>query len=319
MSTPLRSPVDIGKDFVVFYRALRKSLYGDTKALELEVASPEEQVKYLSAFDFDSPEGLASAMQAVWSDTGPAWLGIESEFTIEMTMLTFFTWLANIQIPQQKRIRIISLGTGPCAYEIFLAHELVCAGFDPVVTCVDYAQGMLNIAGDILKEKIIGKVTMGPLRERIRLVCASMEDLSVFHSRKPGFDIVLCNNALQWSLDWRRVITQIPGLIHQKGLRQFFLAIHTHAMQLKIPHSGRRISLPPAEGADVLDAVEKSGFDIEAMRILKAPNGFGQAGMSVSRQFIRGYYQPGGATYSWRERERTRSGTATFFNAPKPQ
>jgi SAM-dependent methyltransferase len=115
-------------------------------------------------------------------------------------------------------------------------------------------------------------------------------------------DAVLCNNSLQWCLQWPKAIEEMARILDPSRKPWAYLVVHTHERPMHIGTDTGEcpIKMPRVLVPGILDELERHGFSIMTTRQIHggAKTGQGQAGFE--RLFIKAEFTPGGLRHSWR-------------------
>ena len=150
------------------------------------------------------------------------------------TMEHILTW---VRFPREH---LVSLGSGPSAYELFLLEQ----GLVKSLTLIDQSDKMLERARGIAKELGIEAATF------------IHSDVKETQCRPKSADLLFCLNAMHWSKEWRRWIRECGRIL--KNNRQVVITC-----TLKKPRS----NIEPQElGAEI-----RKFFTVEHHNLLIPP------------------------------------------------
>jgi SAM-dependent methyltransferase len=254
------------------------------------------------SFDYDPAVEKTRFLKETWDAQSDIWAIIETMPTYYLTMLTF---LEKIQIPADKHLRMVSIGTGPGLYETFLGKLFGQKGIGGVITCVDFSTGMTDMHKFILSSQ------QSPIRN-VEPITANMAQLPL---PDKSADVVLCNNSLQWCMDWRKAIKEMARILDPSRNPMAYFVIHTHGCAMKMGTlSGEEppVKLEAITTSQIFDELERNMFTINTSRQLRGGEGSGQLNGSVHRQFVTTRFTPEGIKHQWRKIKPT-VGEANFI------
>lgn len=252
--------------------------------------------------DYDPTVEQARFLKETWDAQSNIWALIETMPTYYITMLTL---LEKIQIPVDKHLRLVSIGTGPGLYETFLGKLFGQRGIGGVTTCVDFSTGMTNM------HKYILSLQQPPIRN-VEPITANMAQLPLPDA---SADVVLCNNSLQWCPEWRKAIAEMARVLDPSRNPFLYLVIHTHEQPMRM---GRMdggevpVKLGSVTAAQIFDELEENKFTINTSRQLQGGIGSGQLNGTVFRLFVGAQLTPGGIEHRWRK-TKPRVGEANVY------
>lgn len=248
--------------------------------------------------DPHDPANHEAVMRSAWSQISRYWAGVESTSNYVATIATLIDKLSECRMPQQGKLQVLSLGTGPGVYELFLAWWLKANKMPARIHSTDYAEDMITLQREILESPIrIGKTKVSALRD---IVSPSVADMSALPDRFSGkADVVICNNSLQWVAEWRQAVGEIAQAVNPKGRnRMVYFIVHPHAMRVQL--GDRTITRDHVEVDALLDEMEKHNLQPLGKRFMIGPPGSGQAGNMLNRMLISAQLMPQGIEHSWR-------------------
>ena len=107
-----------------------------------------------------------------------------------------------LSLPASRRETLLSLGSGPGSYELWLLSQ----GYVRHVTLVDLSEAMLARAGEIARHLGIGA--------QVRMLCGDAATVEV----EVEVEVCLCINALHWSVEWRAWVRRMIRATRAGGL-----------------------------------------------------------------------------------------------------
>ncbi len=247
------------------------------------------------SFDYDPKAENMRFLKETWDAQSDIWALIETMPTYYITMLTL---LEKIQIPRDKHLRLVSIGTGPGLYETFLGKLFGQKGIGGVTTCVDFSKGMTDM------HKFILSLQQQPIRN-VEPITANMAQLPL---PDKSADVVLCNNSLQWCPDWRKAIAEMARILDPSRNPFAFFVVHTHGNAMKMgTTTGEEppVKLETITTSQIFDELERNMFTINTSRQLRGSQGTGQLNGTVHRQFITTQLTPEGLKHRWRKTKPT--------------
>jgi len=253
------------------------------------------------------PANRERLLSMTWNVSASTWAGVEKNSTYTQTMAVLIERLLKLTDISNRKLRILSLGSGPGLYEIFLAYWLRSIGRNARMYSLDYSEGMVAFQNGLLSSDLrIDGVRVSALKEAVTPVLGNMEDLRKFYG---GMDIVFCNNALQWVADWRAAVREMQLALNENGPRTLVVVIHPNAM---VVHVGDKLIERELITEEALfDELEKHRIQPVFQRYMIGNEGTGQAGGRLNRMFFEARFYPLGVSRSWREMSRP-VGKATF-------
>ena len=225
---------------------------------------------------------------------------IETPVNSAATMQTLLEFFRVSRKPEN----ILSLGSGPGLYEIYLAYLFqhsvdVAKGIHIIAT--DYSKDMVLRSRDVISKVRVAD-SAGELHKlkNIEVQLANMCDLRFASGT---MNQIICNNSLQWAGDWRKAISEMARVMDPKGLGWLYLIVHTHPM--RVYDGGGRIMFEFGnfEIPELLDEMESKGFCPTHLRQILGTPGTGQSGTMTSRVFIQARFEAKGCSKSWRSKQ----------------
>lgn len=254
--------------------------------------------RYRFGISVEAPENapLPHVLQAGWNERAEDWAVVETPANYAITMQTLIEFLR--VNPQKRKETFLSLGSGPGLYETFLGSclQAVPESSHVKILCVDYAERMTQ-----LHKKVLRNVRTAE-GEKLTNVVPITDNMMHLSSIDAGvIDQIICNNALQWAVDWRAAIAEMQRVISSKGSGWLYLFIHRHPMVVcEMGQVEPVIRLPEVPFEELLDVLEAHRFLVRHARQLVGARGLGQACQGINRVFILARYQPEGEIQSWR-------------------
>jgi|GEM_PF-2173251 len=251
--------------------------------------------------DVDLNSGdTAGIVQQLWNARAKDWAVVETPITYTLTLDTFLHYFRPGDGTKQT---VLSLGSGPGLYETFLGmlFEHLEATKKFRVVCVDFAAKMTRKNEEILKTvryPIPGTQTM----RGVKNVEPITGDMTALTFPDQSVDHVLCNNSLQWVPDWKKALAEMARVLKPGGY--LYLFVHRHGMTVADEKDTVRLELDTFSVEDILDEIEKLGFEVGNMRQIGSQNG-GQFGRRLDRVFVHAKYLPGKVLTPWRERSKS--------------
>lgn len=249
--------------------------------------------------DPNDPKNTETLIQLGWNAMANYWVAVESLATYKATFVSLLERLSHYPKHGKGRIKVLSVGSGPGLYEIFLAKILSEHGFQIRFFSTDYSESMIDFQNRILESGLkIEKMPVGRLRPMVTPSVANMTNLPEYFEDK--FDIVICNNALQWTDDWKEAIAEISRSLNPKSqIQKAILIIHPHAM--RVCAGSRMVKRPLVDEDSLLDELYKHNLSPQMTRLLIGPPGSGQVSTaSLARMMIETKYYPLGECPNWR-------------------
>jgi ubiquinone/menaquinone biosynthesis C-methylase UbiE len=248
-------------------------------------SQPAVQVDYDPQSD---PERFKRDGWDVWSTFWPL---IETPAAYHLTMMTI---LEKLRIPPTGNFRLVSVGSGPGVYEVFLARILDSICTQSSVTCLDFAPKMAEMVD------FIANINPPSLRN-IHAVTGDMAEMPLPDACA---DAVLCNNSLQWSPRWSQALGHMARILDPRGTRLLYLVIHTHKapMQMLDANGKQVLNIQVITPEEVMDELERHSFTVCSSRQIRGGRDTGQLGGSMERAFVVAQFNRGGPKYSWRKR-----------------
>jgi SAM-dependent methyltransferase len=242
------------------------------------------------------PETIA---RKLWDTSASLWPAVESIGNYKVTMISILEHFSKIEFPKQP-IKILSLGSGPGLYEIFLAWVLSEHGVSFRLHSIDFSQQMICLQEKILgHDAKLGKVFPRKIRDKILPKQGDMTDLPEHFTG--NFDCVIVNNSLQWVVNWQKAVAEIARVIKpNSSIGDVLLFVHPHAM--KAMAGDCLIQFPEVTFPALLDELEKNNLKPNSFRQMSGTRGTGQVGSSTNRILIRAKFAPQGIDSSWRSR-----------------
>ncbi|MBM3191214.1 MAG: class I SAM-dependent methyltransferase [Chlamydiae bacterium] len=250
-----------------------------------------------------SPKDILKAM---WNARAHDWAVVESPMTYA---ITFQTLMEHLKMPTEKKTgrvlkqSFLSLGSGPGLYETFMAALLHLGGVKDVkIACLDTAKEMTGIHKRILADAYMptpGSATV----TKIKNVEPVTGDMMSLNFKSGSIDQIICNNALQWSLDWKKAVSEMARVINPKGAGWLYLFFHTHPMSVHNEKGQTLLQLGGFSIPELFDYLEEKKFLLHHMRQIKGAMGTGQMGLDINRVFILARYEEKGIPESWRKRQ----------------
>jgi SAM-dependent methyltransferase len=255
-------------------------------------------VSFESKSEFDARR--TELIRQSWSELAPNWVFQESDLNYQVILHTLLDFLP-ADLLKRRETKIVSLGAGPGIYEIFLAwllNRLDIGKFQFIIS--DYAPGMIDFQRELINESGIQILDnfISNLASFTHPLVANMEDLP---EECEDASIVICNNSIQWTDNWRRVIGEISRILIPDG--NLMLTVHPHPMSIQRGgEDGEKeivFEWPIIYFDDLLDEMAEHSLEPADWRMIMA-NGMGQAGRPVNRQFFSCFKRPD-KEISWRE------------------
>ncbi|MDZ4296071.1 MAG: class I SAM-dependent methyltransferase [Patescibacteria group bacterium] len=248
------------------------------------------------AVNIKTSEGQAQdeLLRRLWNRRAHDWAVVETASTYAITFQTLLEFLkANDRKPHET---ITSLGSGPGLYETYLGVLLcqVPQAKGVRIVAVDFAREMTGRHREILKHLRLSDGS------RITNVEPRTGDMLRLPFKDASIDQVICNNALQWTINWRKAIAEMERVMNPEGLGYLYLFVHAHPMVVHMPE-GSFITLGEFTAPELLDELERRRFQILNTRQMSGRLGTGQAGGRLNRLFVRAQFQEHGKLHSWRE------------------
>jgi SAM-dependent methyltransferase len=283
----MNAPELVKEDFMKFVAAVRRHFLGTSGKIE-QVVTPMEV-----DFDYLDLAYTEISLLASWNTSSKHWFGIESDTTYYATMLTLIQRFEEMDLQVNgRRYTILSLGSGPGLYELFLCHYLRKRKVNFRLLSLDYSPGMIELQRTILATdslRIFGK-KVGVARESIEIVQGDMANLSAFAGK---VDVVICNNSLQWVPDWKQVAQQIGTVMKPYGLGCAMFFVHYHAM--KVVMGELTITRPLVDPVALAEEMYTQRFNMVFARSLMGGAGTGQSDSNMNRIFLDLKHYPTGA------------------------
>lgn len=252
---------------------------------------------------FETPDGVTDhyeQMRYAWSERAKDWAAVESPATYAATMETLAQFVRLLGKPET----VLSLGSGPGLYEIFLGALL---RDDPKmnkarIICTDYAEGMVNRCQELL-HTLTFPDQFGPTL--LTNVSAQVEDMTRLSFADGSVSQIICNNSLQWASDWRRAVAEMARVIDPQGMRMLYIFINNHPMRV-CDHRGNLVfKSGDFTAEELMDELESHNFQPLRTRQFMGRQGTGQAGGSMNRMFLMARFEPDGVITPWREARHT--------------
>jgi protein-L-isoaspartate O-methyltransferase len=203
-----------------------------------------------------------------WEIIAPFWPAIETPANYFLTMAALLHYLKQEKVQSGQWL---SIGSGPGIYETYLAKYFPTTH----ITSLDSASGMTSFHKK-LQDKYSHNQTI------------LLQDMGKFKSERGLYDLIICNNSLQWA-EKKSVERLAPKLYESlKKKAHLFLIVHPHKMQMHARETDMNIvknETKDLDGGEVLAIFEKAGFTKMAMRLMSS-SGAGQLGGDTSRQFF---------------------------------
>ena len=239
-------------------------------------------------------------LRAMWNARAHDWAVIESPLAYAVTFQTIMEHL-KVKGPGKKET-FLSLGSGPGLYETYMAALLRMSGVKDVkIICLDAAKEMTQRHKQILADaylQVQGTMTV----TKIKNVEPVTGDMMSLNFKSGSIDQIMCNNALQWSLDWKKAISEMARVMNPKGLGWLYLVVHTHPMTVWTGEGVPFMQLGKFTVPELFDFLEEKNFLLHHMRQIKGRMGTGQMGKDINRVFVLAQYVANGGFKSWRER-----------------
>lgn len=264
-----------------------------------------------SEFDPEDSDHHNQLILKCWDSMASNWIAVESKASYQSTMISILERIFTYPKPTNTKLKILSLGSGPGTYEIFLAKVLKDLGFSFSINTTDYSAGMINFQKRVLSSDLrIGKTKVSSLKLFVSPSVADMTNLPEYFDKR--FDLVICNNSLQWVDDWCEAIKQISESLNPSSLiKSVLFFIHPHAMQLKA--GDVVISRDKIELSDLLDNLNQKNLSPVKTRLLAGPPNSGQVkGAALNRMMLEAVLHPKGVPASWRDLQPTRGAIKTI-------
>lgn len=236
-------------------------------------------------------------LKDIWNVQSNFWALIETLPTYYLTMMTI---LEKFELPEDKHLRLVSLGSGPGVYETFLGKLFGTKGIGGTITCVDFAPEMTAM------QRFIMSLETPPLRN-IEPITGDMANVPLPNR---SVDALLVNNSLQWCTNWQKAIAEMARLLDPERKPWAYLIVHLHkqAMHVRTSTGERPVDMQPVLVPQIMDELEKHRFTIVSSRQLRSGHGGGQAGGTMDRVFLKTEFTPHGLRHRWREAQRTVTG-----------
>lgn len=245
----------------------------------------------------DPDELTSELITENWNQLAGRWAVMESPVNYGLTMATLLQFVkTNDRLRTNGKETILSLGTGPGLYELYLAQmcERV-PGFQKIrIVCLDAAREM-RAYQEQLTDKL--RARTGLRFRNIRTVTADMTHLPLADR---SVSQVIVNNSLGWVPEWQQALREIARVILPDRLGHAYFFVHPHPMSVRDQEGNSLYTLNTMVATDLMDELERLGCTINNTRLMAA-QGTGQAGRNTQRIFIKGRFtheEPG----SWRER-----------------
>ncbi len=243
--------------------------------------------------EFQASVPVVEMMRELWNARAKEWAVVESPHNYRLTMQTLLEFFKVND--RQKKETILSLGSGPGLYETYLGSLLQSLPRPKVtIYSVDSAPEMTACHQRILAKSV--QLSGGAVRN-VRPVTEDMLNLKF---KDESVDQIICNNALQWTTDWRAAIAEMARVMRPHGLGRLHLFVHAHPMAVFNLAGQRVVELGKFELSELLDELEQHRFVIDHIRHLASMVGMGQAGSAIRRSFILARLQVGGERRRWR-------------------
>lgn len=286
----MKGASEVGKEFVLFVQKVLTEM-------GLLDSAGIANVSLAVAKEFDEHVSDEVILREMWSERAKDWAVIESALNYAITMQTLMEFF---QVDSRRRYQtILSLASGPGLYETFLGALLQrfpnSSGVS--IICVDYALEMTRRHKEILRQ------LRTPAGDMIRAVCPVTGDMMNLEFPSGAVDQIICNNSLQWCMDWKKAIAEMGRVMRPEGLGWVYLFVHSHPMAILALSEKREIALRLGEFQlpELLDELEANQFVIHHIRHIGGTSGTGQAGGATRRVFVLARYQATGKRRQWRE------------------
>ncbi len=236
-------------------------------------------------------------LKTIWNKRAKVWGWVETPTNY---FATFSTLVEHFETDnnQRKKERIASLGSGPGLYEAYLMYLLSRVGGHQNVEmyCVDFAREMTAINSRILK---LYKDESGKMIQNTRALTGDMTNLDFPDNH---FNQIICNNALQWTQNWKDAVSEMARVLNPQGLGVLYIFINRHPMRLINQETNEvMLSIGGIDPAELFDALEEKNFQIERTRQYRTAKGLGQMGGTSDRMFIKARLSKDGTVNSWRQ------------------
>ncbi len=239
----------------------------------------------------DSPYEM---MKYAWTERAKDWVGVESPVIYRVTIETLLEFFRVRGAPE----KILSLGSGPGLYEIFLASVTrdLPDGRHSRFICSDYAEGMVKKCQELLGV-LTFKDDLG--FSLLNNVTAQVEDMTALSFADGTIGQIICNNSLQWTSDWKKAVAEMRRVLDPNGIGFLYLFINNHPMRVRDQSGDVVLTSGDFTVENLLDELEDHGFQIHRTRQMMGRKGMGQFGGELNRTFILANSKEG-VTRPWR-------------------
>ncbi len=246
---------------------------------------------------YDPKEDVERFLRDAWDVQSNIWALIETPQTYYLTMMTL---LEKLIPPPDNHIRLVSLGSGSGLYETFLGRYFDRKGIGGMITCFDFSSGMTATHDFVLSLQPSRPYNVAP----------KTADMANIPLPDKSADAVLCNNSLQWCLNWRKAIAEMARILDPERGPVLYLFVHLHRQPMHIftSEGERPVDLEPILVSQIMDELERNKFTIVQSRQLRSSRGRGQCGATLDRVFLKAEFTPEGLKHSWKAAKRTITG-----------
>jgi len=291
---PLKEAPDTAETFTGYVSMVRR---------ELGVRNVEHTVQLGLETDPSllSPEQL---LEAVWNKKAADWIGVETQTAYYATMQTLLHYM-NLQKAGNQQI--VSVGSGPGLYELYLAtlFEKRLGKHRPTIVCTDFSEEMTRIQRNIHS---ITKAKEGVVLDRVRMETQNMTNLRM---KTKSVDQLICNNTLQWVPNWRQAIKEMAQVITPTKTGYLYIFLNENPMTSLSTAEGETVlELPNAPIDEIIETFEQNRFQVVASRHLTSPDG--QDGY-LQRRFFMAEYRAMGKIQPWKSVQPSQLGTSYTF------
>jgi len=258
--------------------------------------SEQDRLAEPAGVDVEETEDIPALVKAMWNTKSLDHAAIESPFNYLATMATF---LEHFRVNEaRRRETLLSLGSGPGLYEIYLGAMLQAASGPSrfSIVCTDVAPRMRTAFKKVLKR------SRTILPHEVKNVSYAVDDMTVLASVKDrSVDTVLCNNALQWVPEWKKALDQVARVMDPTGLGWLHLFIHPHPMSAVTAEGRQLFSIGDISHVELFDELEARRFQIAHTRQFVGRKGTGQLGRATNRLYVQAKFMPNGIETRWRD------------------
>ncbi len=240
-------------------------------------------------------------MRENWNYLSSRWMGFEAPANYILTMAA----LSEMFQPDPKKPElVVSLGSGPGLYELFLAWLAKVQDCRTTLVCVDYAEGFCKIAAEVADVARLS--ASGGRIENFHTICGDMASTAL---KSASADHVICNNAIQWAADWKLVVTEMMRILNPYGAGKLYFCcgVGRGGITSNTDKQQRLYMTHCMYPSELLDELEKNGCQIQTFARYYGNEGMGQMGQFALRYVVYAELKHPRRIRQWRENEAIRT------------